>query len=507
MRIVSTPLDSPSPALQPRPGGMAAAMLEAVVRAPGTEPLIERLGDPTVLVVTTGQQPGLFTGPLYTVYKALSAAALARRLESAWRRPVVPLFWLAADDHDFEEARSASVLDTGGTVTTLSLPERPPDAPMLPMSRLPLGPEVEGLLAQLETCLPESPFRGETIAWLRRSYVPDATVGQAFGAAMAELLAPLGIACLDASHRAVKAAMAPLLLRSLVLAEELDGLLASHAGVLERQGAPVPVPVGQGASLVFVEGPQGRDRLVIEPDGFGLRRSGTRYSVADLERIAAQEVDRLSPNVLLRPVAESAILPTVGYVAGPGELRYLAMCQPLYDRLEVPRQAPVPRWSGLVVEPRVDRVLAKFDAPLEELVQAGQALESRVVRSQMPGAMLEAGRRLRGVIEEEYQVILDAAVGVDPTLEQPVAKARQHALSEIAAIEKKVQGHLKKREATELAQIARAREAVLPGGQPQERVLTVSSWLARAGPSFLADVAGQVDAWYGSALAGDGPPS
>jgi bacillithiol biosynthesis cysteine-adding enzyme BshC len=507
MRIVPTPLGFPVPALEPRTGGLDGSLLDAVVRAPGTAPLLERLADPDVLVVTTGQQPGLFTGPLYTVYKALSAASLARRLEAEWGRPVQPLFWLAGDDHDFEEARSAGILDAGGTVVTLALPDRPADAPQVPMSRLPLGPEVAGLLSHLGEALPESPFRPATMEWLRRSYRPGATVGEAFGSALAELLAPLGIACLDASHSSVKAAMAPLLVQSLALAGELDGLLASHAHALEQQGAPVTVPVGQGASLVFVEGPQGRDRLVIDAGGFGLRRSGTRYSMGDLETMAEREAERLSPNVLLRPVLESALLPTVGYVAGPGELRYLAMCQPLYARLGVYRQPPVPRWSGIVVEPRVDRVLRKFGASLEELLQPGTALESRVIRSQMPEALLRASDRLRDAVGAEYQVILDAAVGVDPTLERPVASAWHHALTELGTVEKKVQGHLKKREATELAQIARAREAVLPGGKPQERVLTVSSWLARFGPSFLTDVAGQVDAWYGSALAGDGPPS
>ncbi|MBS1241562.1 MAG: hypothetical protein H6R40_989, partial [Gemmatimonadetes bacterium] len=481
--------------------------LEAVVRGPGVEPLVERLRDPDVLVVTTGQQPGLFTGPLYTVYKALSAAVLARRLEAAWQRPVMPLFWLAGDDHDFEEARWTSVLDAGGAVATLSLAQRPADAPLVPMSRLRLGQEVDGLLSQLESCLPESPFRRDTMDWLRRSYLPEATVAGAFGGALAELLAPLGVACLDAAHPAVKSAMVPVLLRSLVMAEELDGLLASHAHAMEQRGAPVPVPVGQGASLVFVEGAQGRDRLVLDQGGFGLRRSGTRFTLADLERLAGQEPERLSPNVLLRPVVESAILPTVGYVAGPGELRYLAMCQPLYAGLGVPKQPPVPRWSGLVVEPRVDRVLAKFGAPLEELLQLDHALEARVVRSQVPEALLEASGRLRDAVETEYRIILGAALEVDPTLERPVTGARQHALTELDAVEKKVQGHLKKREATELAQIARAREAVLPGGKPQERVLGIPGWLARVGPSFLADVAAQADAWYASALAGDGPPS
>ena len=175
--------------------------------------------------------------------------------------------------------------------------------------------------------------------------------------------------------------------------------------------------------------------------------------------------------MLLRPVVESAALPTVAYVAGPGELTYLAQSAPLYAALDVVPQTPVARWSGVLVEPRVDRVLDKFGATLEELLAPGNALEARVVRSQVPRGLLDAAARLRAALDTEYGAIQSAAIDVDPTLERPVAASRQHALTGLADIEKKVQGHLKKRESTELAQVARARLAVQPEGKPQERVL------------------------------------
>jgi uncharacterized protein YllA (UPF0747 family) len=150
----------------------------------------------------------------------------------------------------------------------------------------------------------------------------------------------------------------------------------------------------------------------------------------------------------------------------------------------------------------VDRVIDKFGATLEELLAPANALEARVIRSQLPGGLVEAAGRLRGAIETEYASLLTAAVGVDPTLERPVGAARQHALSELADLEKKVQGHLKKREATELAQIGRARNAVQPGGKPQERVLAAVSWIARHGPGLLEQVRDEATAWCRSALAG-----
>jgi len=508
MRIVSTPLRSSIP--QPghaRPGGFDRALLPALAAAPGLDAVRARLDDPRVLVITTGQQPGLFLGPLYTFYKALSAAALATLLESRWGRPVVPVFWAANDDHDYAEAQWASWLDAGGEVRTGALPDRPSEAPLTPMSRLPLPAEITNLLDDLERDLPPGQQRDAALARLRRFYQPGSTLGQACTGALAEWLAPLGIACLDSAHPAAKARMAPVLIEAATRSHELDGALASHARQLESRGHPVTVPVGQGATLVFLEDDAGRDRLVLEGDGFVARRSGLRTTLSELEAIAATNPERLSPNVLLRPVAESALLPTVAYVAGPGELTYLEQCTPLYTALRVVPQTPVPRWSGVLVEPRVDRVLKKFDASLEELLAPGNALEARVVRSQLPAPLLEAGTRLRSALDAEYGAIQSAAVAIDPTLERPVSAARQHAMSGLADIEKKIQGHLRKRESTELAQIARARVAVQPEGKPQERVLAGVSWIARYGPALLEQVRAEAGAWYRSALAAGGTES
>ena len=503
MRIVTTPLRDRVPLPNDRrSAGIEPSLLAALVDAPGADSIRARLADPRVLVVTTGQQPGLFLGPLYTLYKALSAAAFAAELERRWKRPVVPVFWAANDDHDYAEAQWASWLDAGGELKTGVLPERPGDSPLTSMSRLPLPVEVSALLDDFERDLPPSQERDETLERLRRFYRPGTTLGAAYSGALAEWLAPLGIACFDSAHPAAKARMAPLLVEAARRATELDDMLAERAKRLEDSGASVTVPVGQGATLVFLEDGAGRDRLVIDGDAYVTRRSGARASIGDLEQVAQSDPGRLSPNVLLRPVVESFLLPTVAYVAGPGELAYLAQCEPLYAALRVVPQTPVARWSGVLVEPRVDRVLDKFGATLEELLAPGNALEARVIRSQLPGGLVEAGTRLRAALDTEYAAILSAAVEVDPTLERPVGAARQHALTELADLEKKVQGHLKKREATELAQVGRARGAVQPRGKSQERVIAGVSWIARFGTGLLDRVRDQAAAWYRTALAG-----
>ncbi len=308
-RIITTPIAGagvpPSPT-KVTPRRVSADVLAAVMPGPGRD----RLAAGEVLTVTTGQQPGLFTGPLYTIYKALSAAALARRLEREIKVPVVPVFWVAGDDHDFAEANHASVLNATGDVARIVLRERPADALLLPLFREPCGPEIGSALEKLRAALPESEFTSQTLAWLEASYRPDANLADAGADALNRLLGPRGggIAVFRAHDPAAKRAAAPWLLKGLDLT------------------------LPDGLSPVLVEGSAGRDRL----SGGGspvTRRSGERFTRAALERIAAESPERLSPNVLLPPVIEAALFPTVAYAAGPAELEYLETAAPLYAQL------------------------------------------------------------------------------------------------------------------------------------------------------------------------------
>jgi uncharacterized protein YllA (UPF0747 family) len=194
-------------------------------------------------------------------------------------------------------------------------------------------------------------------------------------------------------------------------------------------------------------------------------------------------------------------------VAGPGELRYLALAEAIYAHLGVERQLPIPRWSGLLVEPRVDRVLTKFGASLDELLAPDALLENRVAREHLPPQAMASLTALRDGIESEYGVLESVATEVDPTLLRPILGLKARALQGAGKAEKKLVQHLKRRHDTETAQIGRARTAVQPGGRPQERVVTVAPYLARYGPGMLSALLEAMVGWYGSALEGGAPPS
>jgi uncharacterized protein YllA (UPF0747 family) len=219
-----------------------------------------------------------------------------------------------------------------------------------------------------------------------------------------------------------------------------------------------------------------------------------------LARAASAAPAQISPNVLLRPVVERALLPTVAYVAGPGELRYLPLAAPLYEALGVPRQIPVPRWSGIVVEAQVDRVLQKFGGSLEELLADGAALERRVVREDLPPEARAALESLHAQGARDFGTLRSAAERVDPTLVRAIEGLARRADWAAERAERKLTNHLLRRREVELSQVGRARTAVLPSGIKQERLLGLPPFQARHGTALLSAVREAAGRWYAGQL-------
>lgn len=466
-RILSTPLGAPA---RPRDGA-PRRLPEALVAATAGGPARERLAADAVLVVTTGQQPGLFTGPLFTIYKALSAIAWARRLERERGVPVVPVFWVAGDDHDFDEANHATFLNRGGEAVEIVLRERETGAPSLPTAREPCGTEVLAALATLRDGTPDTEFKADVLGWLETAYRPEASLADAFAEALHGLLGERGLAVVRPYATGVKREMAPWLLRAL------------------------DITLDDGLSPVLVEASLGRDRLRPDGAGFVTRRSEERFSRAELERIAHESPERLSPNVLLRPVVEAALWPTIAYFGGPGELRYLPDAAPLYRALGVAPQTPAPRWSGILVESRVARVLEKYGLTPDDLAGPPGTVEGRLVREQLPPEVEGALEALRTGLTSAYGRVSGGVSRIDATLERTVETARNAALGATKDIEKKVVAALKRANETLVSQLTRARTALFPGGAPQERALTYASMAIRYGAPLLAALEDEVARW------------
>jgi len=455
-------------------------------------------------MVTTGQQPGLFGGPLYTVNKALTAIALAARLEAVLDVPVLALFWIASDDHDWEEASHVHVLDTSNDLRRLTL--NGPPTPARSMGHRRLGDGAESALAQLAESVPPSDFAPSQLERLRAAYREDATVAGAFAETMAGMFDGTLLGLVDGQDPVVRRLGAAVIRRELEHAPVHEDAVRETSRALEAVGYTTQVAVQPSASNVFHEDEEhGRERVLMEDGHWVLRASGRRLSDEELWGLWDTAPERFSANVILRPVVESVVFPTLAYVGGPGEVRYLAQTRDLFETHGVGMPVVFPRLSVTLVEAKVDKVLKRFELEVESFRRPVHELIADVVRGDVPEGVQAAITRLRETIQTGYQALYDSAQDVDPTLKGPIFQARNDGFRALSEVDKKIRQHVKLKQETELEQLEKAAANLAPLGKAQERVLNVHQYLARYGDGLIQAILTEVQDRMDERLAAGAP--
>lgn len=439
------------------------------------------------VAVTTGQQTGLFGGPLYTLYKVLSAARLADELETVLGQPVVPIFWVASDDHDWAEVNQTLAVDGNQELLRVAV-EQPGDHPPVPMSARRLGKGIVDTLAAYAEALPETEFAGPIRELLHRAYQPQATMAEAFRTLFAGVLAEVDVAIVDPAHHALKGAAGPMMLREIESTPAHADLLARQARKLEAVGYHAQVAIAPDASNVFAHDEHGRERVVRNGGGWGLRSTRRTLTSEDLRARMEGEPWSFSPNVLFRPVVESALLPTVAYVGGPGEVAYFAQIGCLFEAHGIEPPLVVPRASLTMVEPAVRRILDKFGLEPADFERPFHELLTERMRASLPESVTSPLADLEVSVREGYDRLTTGAAEIDPTLERWVQRVRNQALAQIMDAGRKVTRHQKKRSTIEAGQLRRAAYHLGPNGGAQDRTLNALPFLARYGPGLIQDL-------------------
>lgn len=470
--------------------GEARRRAAEAIRAPHPEGerQLRRVVEEGGFFVTTGQQPGLFTGPLYSIYKAMTAIRLARGLEVLLERPVAPLFWVASEDHDWAEVDHAALVDVENVLHTVSLDGVPGGGADRPLFRCPLEPDIAEVLDRFAALLPPSDFVDEDLALLREAYAPGRGMGEAFAHTLGVLLGPHGLLLTDAADPALKTLSLPLLMEEARSAEAGEAILSRSARELEEAGRGVQVPILVGGVNLFLEGPGGRERMYRDDGGFRLNRSGEQLTEAEFRRRVEADPAALSPNVLLRPVVESTVFPVLAYVAGPGEMAYWAQLREFFEHHGVPMPLVHPRHHVTLVEGKVRKVLDRYSLEPGDFHRPVHEVAAATLRDEIPDGVKRAMGEYRGAVARSAAALAEAVKEVDPTLKGPVDGARNQAFKALEEVERKVVQALKRRNDMTLEQLEKAAVHLFPGGRPQERVLNLFYYTARYGRGLLDDL-------------------
>ena len=441
--------------------GWASTLRDALRPAGAAAARLARVRDGQGVVVTTGQQPGLFGGPMYTIGKALSALALANRIEAATGIPTAPVFWAATDDADFAEG-AATWLPLAGTLKDARLSCVPVEGTM--MTAAPLA----GVDAPMQVLLRAAAGAAwpEVIRAAQAAYRDGHTVGDAYVSLMRHLLMPLGITVLDAGHPAVRSAAAPLLRHALAEAARVDAALMSRTAALTQSGFAPQVALVDDRTLVFAVRDGVKTRIP-------LSRAGTM-------RFGATE-DGFSPNVLLRPVMERALLPTVTYMAGPGELAYFAQVGAVASALGTPIPLALPRASMRIVPPDVRATLKRTARTPDELRDIAPVVRELATAATTDSA-LDALAALRAQIRRTADALRRDGSALDPAVVTGAVAQFSHRADRL---ERRVLAASKRRITEQIARVEQTQSVLWPHGGPQERTVNPLPWLARFGAPLM----------------------
>lgn len=441
------------------------------------EKSLEKLGRPGVVAIVTGQQVGLFSGPAYTVYKALTAIKIARELD-ARGIPAVPVFWLATEDHDLAEVDHAWVFDANYTPVRLQA-KGPANNGTRPVG----GVVPQNVpLAELQAALDGLPFAGDMCDLVGHAYRPGQTLGSAFAGIVRELFAPYGLLMIDPMDTGVRAVAAPFMAEAVARMPELVAALIARNGELAARGYHAQVLVDKQTSLAF---------FLEEGHRIALRHSQGEF-VAHHRKWTAAELGarsaELSPNALLRPVMQDYLLPTAAYVGGPAELAYLAQSQVLYGKLLGRQPVAFPRAGFTLLDERAARRMTRYSLGLTSLFVSDQTLQATMSARLVPAELRERLATTQHAVATALDTLSADLGRFDVSLNGALSTSRRKIEYQLGKIGRKTASQIMARDAQAASDAKSLSGLIFPEKHLQERLYSIVPFLAKFGPGVIAEV-------------------
>ena len=469
----------------PRRRDAVADILEAQQRRRGAPPnalaAAATLRDPQTVAVVTGQQAGVFGGPLFTLLKAVTTIQLAERVSAEHRVPAVAVFWIDAEDHDWDEVKTCGVLDADSAPARIVLGD-PPGANAEPVARVRLDGSAASALDALAATLPATEFTPGLLENLRRAYAPGAGMAEAFGRWLEAVLGGRGLVVFDAADAAAKPLAAGVFAREIARPGETARLAADAGAALEARGYHAQVTTPEGTIALFHL--DGAREVIRHVDGT-FQMGGRTDTTETLLRRVETNPDEFSPNVLLRPVVQDTLFPTACYVAGPNELAYLAQLRAIYAAFDLPMPLMHPRATATILDSNSMRFLARHELPFESLRAQDEAALNQLLDAQLPASVEAALDDAARVAGDYMEALAQAVAQIDSTLEGAARSTATRMQDELRKLHNKIIQAAKRKDETLRRQFKHAQAQTFPGGHPQEREVGFVYFLNKYGPGLV----------------------
>ncbi|HVO99372.1 MAG TPA: bacillithiol biosynthesis cysteine-adding enzyme BshC [Bryobacteraceae bacterium] len=448
------------------PDARRAAIVHALAGQNGPSTTLDRLAQPGTVAIVTGQQVGLFSGPAYTVYKAVTAARLAKELTERGT-PAVPVFWLATEDHDLEEVDHSWAFDSGRQPVELRARMQPINGRPRPVGGLRIE---QAPIDDLRRALKGLPHADDVLAMVSDAYRDGATMGEGFRALLKTLLAPLGLIFLDPLDPEIRKIGAPLIADALNAAPELRKSLLARNRELEDAGYHAQVHLLDKTSLFFLLENGERVPLRLKDSEFKTMRS---------------RAAEISPNALLRPVMQDYLLPTCSYVGGPAELAYLAQSQVIYDRLLGRMPVMIARAGFTLLEAHTTKLLERYELALPQVFIDEEHLKQRVARALVPESLEKSFIAESEGIMNHLGRMRSELDRFDPTLASSLEKSSAKIAYQLEKARRKTASEMMRRNDRSAGDARYLSGFLFPHRHLQERFYSILPFIAAHGTDLV----------------------
>ncbi len=435
---------------------------------------LEKFSNQEALVVVTGQQLGIYGGPLFTIYKTITTILLARKWEQKLNRPVVPVFWLADEDHDFAEIASVGIPGNDGKIAV----ELNETGSGIPVSDEIISSSFSALNNELKQLLNETDFTSELWEELENCYRLGGTHISAFAKLLNNWFGKYGLLIVGSHDKNLKFLLGDTFKKSVEKAEKIRHALEVQSRKLEES---YHRQVLVGDTNLFLLSEDGRFKFQLADKNWTV--DGLSFTKEELLSLIEESPEKFSPNVFLRPIIQDVLLPTIGYVAGPGELAYYAQMKSFYEEFDMEMPIIFPRLSATLLEAGIDRIMEKLPFELCSYNQRIEDLESKYIELNTTADIDEI---FNGWISEIHNVSagpMNQIQAIDSTLKGATGKLLSGFENDVNKLKGRVYRSLKQQEETQLKRIARIKSQIFPDGL-QERSISPIYFMNKYGSNI-----------------------